>query len=257
MQPTGFEILYEQGPCLVVNKPAGLLTQAPPGIDSLETRIKHFLRQREGKAGNVYLGVPHRLDRPVSGVMVFARHERATRRLAEQFAGRLVSKVYWAVVEGELPEPRGTLRDFLRKVPGEARAEVVPEEHSEGRIAILHYQLLGRREERCWLAIELETGRTHQIRIQLASRGCPIWGDQQYGSQRSFGPQAADPRDRWIALHARRLALRHPMTREPLEFTAALPAGWPDWVDGTDSRDSNGPNGCGGPGSGTSAPAAS
>src|SRR5438552_3592353 len=94
------EILYEQGPCLVVHKPAGLLTQAPPGIDSLERRLKSFFKQRDALPGNVYLGMPHRLDRPVSGAVVVARHVRACRRLSDQFSGRLVGKRYWACIEG-------------------------------------------------------------------------------------------------------------------------------------------------------------
>ena len=100
IRPEGFDILYEEGPCLVVVKPGGVATQAPPGIDSLEVRVKEFLRVRDSKAGNVYLGVPHRLDRPVSGVMVLARHVRAARRLSDQFEARTVRKTYWAVVEG-------------------------------------------------------------------------------------------------------------------------------------------------------------
>src|SRR5690242_5724533 len=105
------EVLYEDGPCLVVNKPGGLLTQAVPGVDSLEVRIKEVLKKRAGKTqGDVYLGVPHRLDRPVSGVMIFARHVRAARRLAEQFEGRMVRKTYWALVEGEVADDTGVWR---------------------------------------------------------------------------------------------------------------------------------------------------
>ena len=96
------EILYDNGPCLVVNKPAGVLTQAPAGIDSMEVRVKAFYREREEKEGNIYLGLPHRLDRPVSGAIVFARHVRAAQRLSSQFENRTVTKVYWAVVEGDV-----------------------------------------------------------------------------------------------------------------------------------------------------------
>jgi 23S rRNA pseudouridine1911/1915/1917 synthase len=226
MSPKGFEILYEEGPCLVIVKPGGVLTQAPPHIDSLEVRIKTFLRQRDGKTGRVYLGVPHRLDRPVSGLMVFAKHVRAARRLAEQFEGRLVRKVYWAILEGIVQPEEGRWQDYLRKVPDEARAEVVDGNHPDGRIAILHYRLLKTTKGRSLVEIELETGRTHQIRVQAASRGHPIVGDAQYGSTTAFGPAVNDPRERWIALHARRLAFRHPMTREPLEFEAPLPEYW-------------------------------
>lgn len=230
MQPDGFEILYEQGPCLVVNKPGGVLTQAPPHIDSLELRIKRFLKVRDEKPGNVYLGVCHRLDRPVSGVIAFARHVRAARRIAEQFERRLVRKTYWALLEGELADFQGTWRDYLRKVPGEARAEVVDAEHAEGREAVLHYRVLGLQGGHTWVQIELETGRTHQIRVQCAARGFPIAGDGQYGACRPFGPECEDPRDRWIALHARRLAFRHPMTKDPVDVSAPVPGCWPAWV---------------------------
>jgi RluA family pseudouridine synthase len=226
LRPEGFDILYEEGPCLVVIKPGGVLTQAPPHIDSMELRIKKFLRQRDGKPGRVYLGVPHRLDRPVSGLMVFAKHVRAARRLAEQFEGRMVKKTYWALLDGPLPHATGTWRDFVRKVPDEARAEVVDRQHPDARLAILHYRMLKRINDRSLVEIELETGRTHQIRIQAASRGYAVVGDSQYGSTTPFGPAVLDPRERWIALHARRLAFRHPMTRAPLAFEAPLPPCW-------------------------------
>lgn len=219
-------LLAELGPCLGVWKPAGLLTQAPPGIDSLELRLRSWLKAREGKAGNIYLGLPHRLDRPVSGAMVFARHVRAARRLAEQFEGRSVRKFYWAVVEGQVMPNRATWRDFLRKVPDEARAELVPEGHPDGREAILHYRVLGRFAGGTWLEIELETGRTHQIRVQAAARGHPVMGDVQYGATGLFGPAAADPREQPIALHGRLLEFRHPMTQATVCLLAPLDEPW-------------------------------
>lgn len=224
----GVEILYENGPCYVVNKPGGVLTQAVPGVDSLEVRMKEAIKRREGKTqGDVYLGVPHRLDRPVSGAMVLGRHIRATRRLAEQFEGRMVRKVYWALVGGTVAEPTGTWRDFMRKVPDEPRAEIVERQHPDARLAVLNYRLLRLGDGWSWLEIELETGRMHQIRLQAATRGHPVVGDFQYGSPLPFGPQTADWRERWIALHARSIRFRHPMTRETVEVTAPLPPAWP------------------------------
>lgn len=224
--PNGFDILYEEGPCLVVAKPGGVLTQAPPGIDSLGVRIKSFLKVRDSKPGGVYLGVTHRLDRPVSGVMVFAKHVRAARRIAEQFQGRTVQKKYWAVVEGNVMPERGTWRDYTRKIPDVAQAELVEPGHPDGRVAVLHYRVMAHLNETTWLEIELETGRMHQIRVQAASRGHPALGDSQYGSSTAFGPQTDDPRGRWIALHARSLRFRHPMTRETVHQTAPLPEPW-------------------------------
>jgi 23S rRNA pseudouridine1911/1915/1917 synthase len=228
MKSHGFDILYEHGPCLVVNKPGGVLTQAPPGIDSLEVRIKQFLKERDHKTGNVYLGVPHRLDRPVSGVMVFAKHVRAARRTAEQFQGRIVRKKYWAFVEHKPSCDEGTWTDWTRKVPGEARAEIVGPKDEEAREATLRYKIIGELSFGCWIEFEPITGRMHQIRIQAASRGHPILGDDLYGSNRPFGPEVEDPRAQWIALHARSIEFRHPMTREKLVVTAPLPVHWTD-----------------------------
>jgi 23S rRNA pseudouridine1911/1915/1917 synthase len=230
------KLLYEAGPVLVVRKPAGLLTQAPPGIDSLEARIKSWIKLRDSKPGNVYLGVPHRLDRPVSGALIFARHARAARRISEQFEGRLVQKIYWACVAGAITPEAGTWTDFVRKVPGEPRAEIVPADHPEGREAVLHYRVLSQHAWGSWLAIELETGRTHQIRVQAASRGHAVFGDQLYGSIEPFGPQHEDQRLRAIALHGRSITFRHPMTQEMVSITAPLTDEWQqlglDWAAG-------------------------
>ncbi len=224
------EILFEDNACLVVAKQAGLLTQAPLGIDSLEARIRQMLRARDGRTGDVYIGVPHRLDRPVSGVIVFARNVRAARRISEQFEGRLVEKTYWALVEGELAAADGTWTDYLRKIEGEPRTEVVDKFQPEGKIAILHYRTLKKVEidsqPLSLLEITLETGRTHQIRAQCSSHGHPLLGDQLYGSTRDFGQPTADERQRLIALHARSLRFRHPATKEIMTFTAELPAIW-------------------------------
>jgi len=222
----GFDILYEEGPCLAVCKPNGLLTQAPPGIDSLEVRVKQFLKTRDGKSGKTYLGVPHRLDRPASGILVLGRHVRATRRLSEQFQGRTIRKIYLTLVEGSCQEEEGTWTDYLRKVPDQARAEIVPQGHPDGRLAALRFRVIKRLDSCTFLEIELQTGRTHQIRVQTSARGYPICGDFQYGAVTSFGPRREDPRNRWIALHARSLTFRHPMTRLRESVTAPLTAAW-------------------------------
>ena len=220
------DILYEEGPCLAVCKPAGLLTQAPPGIDSMERRIKAFLIERENKPGRAYLGVPHRLDRGVSGAMVFAKHVRAARRLAEQFEARTVKKIYWACVSGNVAPAEGTWTDFVRKVPDRAEAEMVGPDHPDGREAVLHYRTLGQGPWGTWLEIELETGRMHQVRIQAASRGHPVLGDAQYGAEQPFGTQHDDHRLRAIALHARSLSFRHPMTNDAVTIVAPLGDDW-------------------------------
>ena len=221
------EILYDNGPCLVINKAAGILTQAPAGIDSLEVQVKAFYREREQKEGNTYLGLPHRLDRPVSGAIVFARHVRAAQRISAQFENRTVTKVYWAMVEGDVQPDEGTWTDHLHKRHGMPQTIVVPADDPRGKIAILNYRVLARIPDvGTWLEVELETGRTHQIRIQSASRGHAVIGDVQYGSTRTFGEQFEDERLRGIALHARQLGFNHPMTNEPVDIIAPTPSTW-------------------------------
>jgi 23S rRNA pseudouridine1911/1915/1917 synthase len=224
--PDQLDILYDSGPCLVVNKSPGLLTQAPAGIDSLEVRVKAFYREREQKEGNIYLGVPHRLDRPVSGAIVFARHVRAAQRLSAQFENRTVTKLYWAFVEGNVQPDEGTWTDFLHKRHGMAQAIVVPADDPRGKRAVMHFRVRARTERGTWLEVDLETGRTHQIRVQAASRGHPVVGDAQYGATQPFGEQHADERLRAIALHARQLGFNHPMTGDAVDIFAPLPAAW-------------------------------
>jgi RluA family pseudouridine synthase len=219
-------LLYEKDPCLVINKPPGLLTQAPKGIDSLEVQLREYFTQRESSAHDVYVGLPHRLDRPVSGAIVVARSARATRDLSRQFEERRVAKAYWAFVERTVEPAEGTWTDYLYKVHGVAQAKVVNKEHPNAKLAILHYRVLVTNELGSWLEIALETGRTHQIRVQAASRGHPVLGDVQYGSQTPFGEQHDDVRMRPIALHARHLAFSHPATREEVDVLAPPHAAW-------------------------------
>ncbi|NLX55627.1 MAG: RNA pseudouridine synthase [Planctomycetaceae bacterium] len=226
MTPDGFAVLYEEGPCLAVDKPAGLLTQAPPHIDSLEQRLRRYLQQRDAKPGRIYLGVPHRLDRPVSGVLLFARHVRAARRLSGQFERRMVDKRYVAWLEGELAEDAGEWVDHVGKVPDQARAEMLEAGHPLARLARLRFRVLNRSDGRTCVEIELDTGRYHQIRVQAGARQHPVVGDYQYGAQQPFGPPRSDPREQCIALHARRITFYHPMTHEARTVVAPLPAYW-------------------------------
>lgn len=228
MESPGFELLYEKGPCLVVAKPGGVLTQAPPGIDSLEVRVKRFLDARDAKTGRAYLSVAHRLDRPVSGAVIFSRKALAAKRMAKQFEARTIHKKYWAVVAGRVAPMAGAWSDYLRKIPDVAKAELVAPEHPEARLARLRYRVLAAIGGASLLEIELETGRMHQIRLQAAAREHPVWGDELYGTDRLFGPPSEDPRARWIALHAIRLEFQHPMTREVVCQVAPLPEAWHD-----------------------------
>jgi 23S rRNA pseudouridine1911/1915/1917 synthase len=204
-----------------------LLTQGvPPGIVTLESLVKDYLKARYHKLGNVYLGIPHRLDRPVSGVVLFARNTKSARRLAEQFQQQQVEKVYWAVVDGTVTSPEGYWEDWVRKLPEEARSEVVSPGQTGARNARLHFRRLSSGEGWTLLEIRPKTGRMHQIRVQAAIRGWPVRGDVLYGSAHSFGPVVEQPRDRIIGLHARSLTFWHPIRYEPLTVTAPLPDWW-------------------------------
>jgi 23S rRNA pseudouridine1911/1915/1917 synthase len=230
-------VLFEDNHCLAVAKPAPLLTQGvPAGIPTLEAMVKAYLKDRHHKLGNVYLGIPHRLDRPVSGVVLFARNSKAAGRLAEQFQERQVRKVYWAVVErdaqGQLPPDEGQWEDYLLKIKEESRSERVTADTSGARQASLRFRRLLERPEGALLEIEPLTGRMHQIRVQTSCRGWPVRGDELYGGKLSFGPAAELPRDRIIALHARSLTFLHPIRYEPMTVTAPLPPTWEEWTPG-------------------------
>lgn len=212
-------IQFEDNHCLAVWKPAGVPTTHYQGREeTLDRQAKAYLKAKYQKPGNVFLGVVHRLDKPVSGVVLFARTSKAAARLAEQFREGTAEKVYWAVVEG-VPEAReGTLLDHL--APGEgARRVVVAAEGAVGaRRAELEYRVLRSAGGLSLLEVRPRTGRKHQIRVQLAHAGWPIYGDTRYGARSRFGLA--------IALHARNLTVRHPVRSEPLRLTAEPPAEW-------------------------------
>ncbi|MFO0826044.1 MAG: RluA family pseudouridine synthase [Gemmataceae bacterium] len=225
------EILYEDNHCLALNKPAGWPTTHFDGKDETVDRLaKAYLKEKHAKPGNVYLGVVHRLDKPVSGALLFARTSKAAARLSEQFREGMVEKQYWAVVEDPpagsraaelapwLKSDSGALEDNLKKDEPKARVEVVPKDTPGAQFARLLFVVRGRHEGRTWLELRPHTGRKHQLRVQLASRGCPIVGDVKYGSDHIFG--------HGIALHARSLTFLHPTTKEPITVTAELPKIW-------------------------------
>jgi 23S rRNA pseudouridine1911/1915/1917 synthase len=220
-------VLFEDKDLLVLNKPAPLLTQAPPEFPSLEAAAKAYIKAKYAKPAGVYLGIPHRLDRPVSGVVLFARTTKAAQRVHAQFQEHTVRKVYWAAVEGDVTPDAGTWEDWLRKVQEESRTVRAAEGEPGAKRATLDVRVLQKLPAGGTL-VELspQTGRMHQLRVQSAWRGHPVFGDTTYGTPRAFGPPAAEPRDRVIALHARRLTIDHPSTRERLTFEAPLPAYW-------------------------------
>jgi 23S rRNA pseudouridine1911/1915/1917 synthase len=212
-------ILYEDNHCLAIVKPAGALTTGyEGGEETLDRQVKAYLKEKHGKPGNVFLGVVHRLDRPVSGVLLYARTSKGAARLAEQFREGTVRKVYWAVVSGVAEPPAATLENWLWKEKHEGVVQVVRPGAPDAKRAVLRYERRGVAPNLSWLEVYPETGRTHQIRVQLAHRGHPILGDAKYGSQAAFAPG--------IALHARSLTFQHPIQYEPVTLTADLPASW-------------------------------
>jgi 23S rRNA pseudouridine1911/1915/1917 synthase len=220
------QVFFEDHHLLVLNKPAPLLTQAPEGIPSLEALAKAYIKEKYAKPAGVYLGIPHRLDRPVSGVVCFARNTKAAQRVHAQFQNHQVRKLYWAAVEGEVTPEAGVWEDWIRKVTEEAKVVKATEGEPGAKLAMLEYRVLQRLPGGTLLEFAPLTGRMHQLRVQAAWRGHPVYGDVQYGGTRPFGPPWEKPRDKVIALHARQLALAHPFTAAELTFVAPLPGYW-------------------------------
>jgi len=216
-------VLYFQDECLVVNKPAGLLTQAPPGIPSLEAQTRRFWQQTTD-----YVGVPHRLDRATSGTVLLGQSKAVTRKLAAQFERRTIRKVYWALLEGCPVDPAGVWSDWMCKRPDQPLSEITTTDDPTAQSAELEYRVLAASPPYAWIEILLKTGRTHQIRLQSSARGMPIAGDVDYGATTPFGPPHNDYRQRAIALHARTLDFWHPRLHHPVVVSAPLP---PDWLE--------------------------
>ncbi|QDT36947.1 Ribosomal large subunit pseudouridine synthase D [Stratiformator vulcanicus] len=222
------ELICVDRPVLAANKPGGLLTEAPLGIASLVSDVKAYLKRIHDKPGNVYLGIPHRLDRPVSGVILFATNSKGAARLSEEFEQRRVIKSYQVCVEGAVEPGEGQWVDWLLKREGTAHVDVVPAGTAKAKEARLSYRVVKVDDGMSLLDINLETGRMHQIRVQCAARGHAVIGDVQYGSTRDLiGPVSDDPRDRPIALHANAIQFRHPVRYDTVTVEAPLPAYWP------------------------------
>lgn len=220
------DILHEDNHCIGLNKPSGWPTTHFDGTEETVDRlVKSYLKEKYDKPGNVFLGVVHRLDKATSGALLFARTSKAASRLSEQFREGSVEKVYWAVVEGKPGAPHpwalketGSLDDFLLHDDEEHRVKVVGADTPGAKPARLLFTVRNRHAGLVWLELRPHTGRKHQLRVQLASRGCPIYGDAKYGSIQRLGAS--------IGLHARSLTFLHPTTHNPTTITAEVPKVW-------------------------------
>ena len=207
-------VLYEDNHVLVALKEPNLLTQGDStGDPDMLGLLKDYIKEKYEKPGEVYLGLVHRMDRPVGGLLVFARTSKAASRLSQQIKDGGLQREYVLVAQGAAPD-RGTLKDWLDKDTDTNMVAVVPSYLRKGKEAVLHYQVAGRREELSLVQVRLETGRAHQIRVQMANAGLPLWGDNRYGQGK---------RGQQIALWGMRLKFSHPITGKAMVFVAPPP----------------------------------
>ena len=210
-------VIYEDNHIIVVNKTASEIVQADKTGDTpLSETVKQYLKEKYQKPGNVFIGVTHRLDRPVSGLVIFAKTSKALPRLNEMFKNSEVKKTYWAIVKNAPKENEGELIHYLVRNEKQNKSYAYDKEVPNSKKAILHYRLIAHSQNYFLLEVDLKTGRHHQIRCQLAKMGCPIKGDLKYGSPRS-NPDGS------ISLHARRVSFIHPVSKEQIDLEAPVP----------------------------------
>lgn len=215
--PQNLQVLYEDNHLIIVNKRPGDIVQGDKTGDTpLSEVVKEYIKVKYNKPGNVYLGVVHRLDRPTSGIVVFARTSKALPRLNQLFKDKEAKKTYWAIVKNMPAESAATLTHFLKRNPKQNKSVSHLKEVPESKKAVLDYKVLKKLDNYYLLEIDLHTGRHHQIRSQLSFIGSPIKGDLKYGFDRSN-------KDASISLHARKLSFTHPVSKEPIEVIAPPP----------------------------------
>ena len=211
------QILFEDNHIIIVNKRAGDITQGDKtGDKPLSEIVKEYVKDKYNKPGNVYLGVVHRLDRPTSGIIIFARTSKSLERLNKMLRDKTINKTYWAVVKNHPKKEKDTLINFLKKNPKNNKSTAYSKEIDGSKKAILHYAVIKKLDNYSLLEIDLETGRHHQIRTQLSNIGCPIKGDLKYGFNRSN-------KDGSIHLHARKIEFTHPVSKETIKVIAPTP----------------------------------
>lgn len=211
-------VLYEDNHIIIINKAAGEIVQGDKtGDKSLCDTMKQYIKEKYAKPGNVFIGLPHRLDRPVSGVVVFAKTSKALERLNGMFRDGNVKKIYWAITKGKPLKAEGEISSWILRNEKMNKSFSYPKEVKGSKHALLIYTLKAASQNYNLIEVELKTGRHHQIRCQLASIGCPIKGDLKYGAQRS-NPDGS------ISLHARYIEFIHPVSKQLIQVTAPVPA---------------------------------
>ncbi len=211
-------VVYEDNHIIIVNKTASEIVQGDKTGDvPLSETVRQYLKEKYHKPGNVFIGVTHRLDRPVSGLVVFAKTSKALSRLNGMFKNSEVKKTYWAIVKQMPAETEGELVNYLVRNEKQNKSYAYDVEKPGSKKAVLHYRLIARSDNYCLLEVDLKTGRHHQIRCQLAKMGCPIKGDLKYGFPRS-NPDGS------ISLHARRVRFVHPVSKELIDVVAPVPS---------------------------------
>lgn len=211
------EVVYEDNHIIVVNKTCREIVQGDKTGDTpLSEMVKQYLKKKYCKPGNVFVGVAHRLDRPVTGVVLFAKTSKALTRLNEMFREGRVKKTYWAIVKKQPPQEEGELINYLVRNEKQNKSYAYDVERPESKKAVLHYKIIARSDNYYLLEIDLKTGRHHQIRCQLAKMGCPIKGDLKYGAERSNN-------DGGISLHARSIEFIHPVSKLLVKIVAPVP----------------------------------
>lgn len=214
---SNLQILHEDNHIIIVNKRPGDIVQGDKtGDKPLSDIVKAYIKEKYNKPGNVYLGTVHRLDRPTSGIVIFAKTSKVLPRLNKLFLSKDIKKTYWAVVKNPPPKPEDTLIHWLKKNPKNNKSYTHSKEIKDSKKAILHYKTIKKLDNYTLLEVNLETGRHHQIRTQLSSIGCPIKGDLKYGFDRSN-------KDASIHLHARHIAFIHPVKKEQILISASPP----------------------------------
>ena len=223
MEKSNLDVVFEDNHIIVVNKPQNILSQSDITNDSdMLSIVKEYVKEKYNKQGNVFIGLVHRLDRPTGGLMVFARNSKSASRLSEQMANKQFNKEYLAVVENTLRQSEGHLEDYLKKDENTNLVKLCPRSEVGAKKAVLNYKLIAKENDLSLLRVQIETGRSHQIRVQLSNMKNPLYGDFKYGAKENKKTSN-------LALWAFKLEFVHPVTKAVMKFTSLPPQDQEPW----------------------------